>query len=321
MAKLKILSPANSMGGVRTLARAGTDEIYIGLDEPVAGAFNFSGRFTSIAAGTVQQVNPNEQELRDVVQFAHDHGVQVNFASNSYWMMDDPDGGTKFRDLFLAYAEKGVKAGVDALIVGDVTNILALRERGVEIELHGSSFLTCWNVGFIRFLKEIGCRRVCFPYQMTLADYEMLTREEGMDYEFFGQFACSNIVGQCRMVHSLGPDLPVPLPCRNRYSLEGGMASEAPIPFLDSGQTCAICALPDLMKLNLHVIKTTGRDLNPQLVAMVTLMYRKCIDAVAEGASREDLLKIVAATPSWKGLFCNEGRCEYRGLPVERSYL
>lgn len=321
MAKLRLLSPANSLNSVRVLARAGTDEIYIGLDEPVPGGFNFSGRIAPVKTAEVSKINPNERELQEVVKFAHDHGVQVNLASNNYSMMDDPDGGGKFRDMYFRYVEKGIKAGVDAIIVGDISNIIAVRERGITKEIHASSFLSCQSIGFIRFLKELGCQRVCFPYQMKLSDYEVLSKEPGMEYEVFGHFSCSNLVGQCRMMHSIGPNMPVPLPCRNFYCARGGAETSEPVRFLDSGQDCAVCSLPDLVKLNLHVIKTTGRDVNIQIISMVTMIYRKCIDAAVAGAPREELQKIARSSPMWQDLFCKEGRCEYRGLAVEKSYI
>lgn len=322
MPQLRLLSPVNSIDSARVLVRLGTDEIYVGLDEPLKdGVFNFSGRPSTAAANMVKRVNPTFEELKKIVELCHQSGVQVNFAANTFMMADDPDGGKRFQQLYLDYVKRGLDAGVDAVIVGEITNMMAIRDVGIEAPMHASSFLSAWNPGSLGLLRELGCMRVCLPYQMTLSDLIALTAIEGLEYEFFGQFSCSNLVGQCRMMHNAAPGKPIPMPCRNTFNLSGGIIAEN-MPFLDAGLDCALCSLPELMKLNVHAIKTTGRDISLQLIAAVTKLYRDCIDIVTAGGRREEILQVIARAGDWQNQFCKKNRCSYlQPNRIENTYI
>lgn len=318
---IKLLAPVNSYESFRLQKKAGADEIYVGLDPYGFSDVFFSGRIIKIR--DLLRICPKKDELKKIVDEAHDSGIHVNFAANIVSGFSNTNGGPSILDLFVRYIEQGLECGVDALIVGCLENILLLKDRNITAPIHSSTFLNTFNINQVRMLKELGVKRVIFPYNITLDEVRDITEQESdLEYEIFGHLGCSNINGTCRLIHNIGEKGNLGIVCRNEYEVEYDGQPQGISPFLDMGLDCSICSLPDIVKLNVHTLKMVGRDISPIYTSAVTRIYKTCLDAVYDGAGIQELQDIVKNIPMHKQFFCEYNRCKYkRTTPVLAHYV
>lgn len=319
--KLKILAPVNSFTGAKYLAKSGANEFYIGLDFEAFKSFNFTSRAKYSHAKVKSCVTANE--LRDIVAFAHDNDITVNYVANTRLMLNDDDESGEFEKFFLEYLHTGITCGVDAVIVGSVSHLFLLQQHPIDIPIHTSTLINTFNTSQIEFLKQYNVTRVIFPYHISYEDLRDIVSKLDFEYEIFGHFSCSNINGLCYLIHNAGEECNFQVICRNRYDVyQNGQQLAEAVDFMDSGLDCSICSLPLLKDLNTGlVIKIVGRDRPPDLIVPVVRMYRTCIDMVYNGATRAELKKAVASNPIWQDYYCANQRCKYVQTAHTQYYI
>jgi len=307
---LKILAPVSSLKGAELQIKAGADEIYVGLEEPkIFRNLSFSG------GGKGNNVT-SYKEFKKIIKLSHENGVLVNYAANIPLMV------TSLEEYFLEYVEKGVEAEVDTLILGDIGSILLIKDNNIDIPIVASVFNNIFNLEHVKLLKDLKVSRIVFPHKLTLEEMREITSSiNGIKFEVFGHFGCSNIIGKCQLLHYWGESVNFGLICRGKYAINVNSTSYINVPILDAGTDCTICSLTDLAEIGIDIIKIVGRDKNPYFTSTITRIYRNMIDQLNENTSSGLFKNNILEKEPWWGYWCNDNRCKYRENEVIRSYI
>ena len=272
---MKLKVPVNSYASAVRQIDAGADEIYMGLEDTFFHTMSFSARAQITAGG--RRSTLTEEEFAKSVQYAHARNVAVNFTANCQHITKSPDDF--YRRAFLDYVRRGIALGADALIVGDIGNLLALRREGVEIPIIAGSYLNCFNSETADFLKQLGVFRICIPDHVTLEEIKRIKARSDVEIEVFVGYGCSNLGGMCRLYHNSGEQVRLGVPCRASFSLEG----RAPECVMDVCPDCSICSIPKLCEAKIDSLKLTGREMNFEEVVKLTTMYKDAIQTCKIG--------------------------------------
>ena len=153
-APAELLAPAGDERALRAALAAGADAVYFGLEHWSARAFagNFAGE-TAVQA----------------VELAHRFGARAHLALNTL-LKDDEVGPA------LAALEAPYLAGLDALIVADLTFAARVRERYPDLELHASTQLNTHSSAQCAALARLGFRRAILARELSLDEIAALER-------------------------------------------------------------------------------------------------------------------------------------------------
>ncbi len=303
--KMNLMAPADSFETALRVIDAGADEIYLGLENRNFVNLNLSGRGRGCNV-------PMLSELEKIIEFAHERGVQVDYAVNTPFLSDE------LEEMFVSHVMAGVDAGVDALIVGEPGAMQLIRELGIKLPVHASVLLNTFNIGQIELLKSLGASKIVLPFKMELDEIRALAGS-GVDLEIFGQFGCSNINGTCHLIHSAGESINLGLPCRANYMVGGRVQRVHPI--LDAGTDCSLCSIPDLIEIGVSALKIVGRGMNPEMIGSIVRIYRMCIDLALDGGDSGAIKDYaLAKEPFWQ-LLCVQKRCKYLKTPIADSFV
>lgn len=300
--RMNLMAPASSYKTATSVIDAGADEIYLGLENPNFVNLNLSGRGRGCNVLTLS-------ELEEIIEFSHKNGVQVDYAVNTPFLSDE------LEEMFISHVMRGVDAGVDALIIGELGAMQLVKEMGIKLPVHASVLLNTFNLGQIELLKKLGASKVVLPFKMCLDEIRMLSTS-GIDLEVFGQFGCSNINGTCHLIHSAGESINLGLPCRANYSVGGRIH-----PVLDAGTDCSLCSIPDLIEIGVSALKIVGRGMDPEMIRQIVQMYRGCIDLALAGHDPDAIRDYaLAEEPFWQ-LLCEQKRCKYLKTHITDSFV
>lgn len=321
---MKLKVPVNSYYSASIQIEAGANSIYLGLDSPDLKKLTFSGRGKQSPYSDRVQVK--EDELKDIIKLAHDKGVEVDYAANIPIIVNeygDWDYKGKLEEEYRHYIEKGIEAGVDSIIIGDIAGIMMVKEKmRVEIPIVGSTFLVTLNISQLKFLEELGVERVTLPCHVTLSEVKEFARLKHPKIEVFGCFGCSFLDGLCSLIHSAGEEINLGIPCRAKYRVNAPSGTVENLPFLDTGQDCSICKLDELLECGIYSLKIIGRDMNPNFISIITKIYRQSIDAIKKGSTIEEVKKdVISRVPWWHPIFCQAKRCKFINTPITESFI
>jgi len=271
----ELLAPAGNRDCVRAAVANGADAVYFGLPR-------FNAR--------VRADNFTEQELPEVVDFCHRHGVKAYVAFNTLVFTGElEDAATQLRLLH--------DSGVDAIIVQDVGLVRLAKMITPGLAIHASTQMTITSPEGIRFAHELGVERVVLARELSLREIEKF--DTGMPLEMFVHGAlCVAYSGQCLTSESLGLRSAnrgeCAQACRMPYELvvDGVVRDLGDKRYLLSPQDlAAVDEIPALVELGVSSFKIEGRLKSPEYVAAVCQVYRKAIDAAVE---KRDADKVTA---------------------------
>ncbi|MBW6519098.1 MAG: U32 family peptidase [ANME-2 cluster archaeon] len=301
---MNLMAPAESMATAVNVIEAGADEIYLGLETPGLVNLNLSGRGRSCNV-------KDQTELADIVNFAHDRGVLVDYTVNAPFMADSME------KMYIDHVMRGVEAGVDALIVGEFGALALLHEMDIGLPIHASVLLNNFNRGQIEMLAGMGVAKVVLPFKITMDEIRQLSGL-GVELEVFGQFGCSNINGTCHLIHNADEAISLGLPCRANYRVSEDGRLHA---ILDAGTDCSLCSLGPLMDAGVSALKVVGRCMNPEMIRTIIKTYRSGIDMVRDGATPSRVKDwVLEEIPFWM-MMCDQDRCKYLKTPINDSYV
>ncbi|MCK4929318.1 MAG: U32 family peptidase, partial [Methanosarcinales archaeon] len=293
-----------SMVTAVNVIEAGADEIYLGLETPGLVNLNLSGRGRSCNV-------KDQAELADIVTYAHERGVLVDYTVNAPFMADSME------EMYVDHVMRGVDAGVDALIVGEFGALALLHELDLGLPIHASVLLNNFNRGQIEMLANLGVDKVVLPFKITMDEISQLSGL-GVELEVFGQFGCSNINGTCHLIHNADEAISLGLPCRANYRVsEDGRLHN----ILDAGTDCSLCSMGQLMDAGVSALKVVGRCMNPEMIRTIIQTYRSGIDMVQDGATPAEVKAwVLEEIPFWL-MMCDQHRCKYLKTPINDSYV
>ena len=272
MRETELLIPAGSLDVLKTAVIYGADAVYLGGE-----AFSLRAKAR----------NFTNDEIREGIAFAHEHGVKVYITANILAHNEDLPGVE-------AYFEELKEIHPDALIISD-PGVFAIARRVLpDMELHISTQANNTNYGTYLFWHQMGAKRVVSARELSLKEIREIRDRipEDMEIESFIHGAmCISYSGRCLLSNFLtGRDAnqgACTHPCRWKYALMEETRPGEYMPVFEnergtyifnSRDLCMIEHIPELIEAGIDSFKIEGRMKTALYVATVARTYRKAID-------------------------------------------
>lgn len=262
--KLELLSPAKNLDFGREAINHGADALYIGA--PAYGA-------RAAATNTLE-------DIEALVNYAHLYGSKVFVTVNTLLFDHEIEPAVKL-------IHRLYNIGVDALLIQD----LGLLECDLPpIELHASTQCHNASVERIKFLEQVGFRRVVLARETSLEQMQEIRQATCLDLEAFIHGAlCVSYSGQCYMSQYLnnrsGNRGCCSQPCRSTYDLYDGegrlLLKEKHL--LSLRDFNASQQLENMIAAGISSFKIEGRLKDLSYVKNITAYYRQLLDSMMEG--------------------------------------
>ncbi len=254
------------------LAPAGSKEALIAAVENGADAVYFGGK-----AFSARQYASNFtcEELEWAIDYAHVRGVRAYITVNT--LIKDSE-----LEEACDYLRFLCNAGADAVIVQDLGVLRLLREQLPEFPVHASTQMTIHNLEGVKFLKEMGVKRVVLARELSLDEIKRIKSQTNMEIETFIHGAlCFSYSGQCLLSSMIGGRSGnrgyCAQPCRKKYRIdetEGYLLSPKDLNMSEH--------IPALIKAGIDSFKIEGRMKRHEYVAGVVRIYRNLIERYFE---------------------------------------
>ncbi|ODS42461.1 MAG: hypothetical protein MSIBF_03830 [Candidatus Altiarchaeales archaeon IMC4] len=250
MTSIELLSPAGNWDSLKAAVCEGADAVYFGLQ-----GFNARRRAD----------NFSDSDMENAVRYCHDRGVRAHLAANTL---------VKNRELgdYFAMIERAYSAGVDAVIVQELSFIPLIKENFPGMEVHASTQAGVFNSYYNRVLD--GADRVVMPRELSLNQVKGFTEKTRIPAEIFVHGAlCFGISGQCLMSGFLGGRSGnrglCAQPCRKKYNGRFLMSTR---------DLCVVDRIPEIAGAGVRALKIEGRLRSPEYVGATTALYRRALD-------------------------------------------
>ncbi|MDO9224793.1 MAG: peptidase U32 family protein [Pseudomonadota bacterium] len=297
-ALLELICPAGSLPALKAAVDNGADGVYLGLKDNT-NARNFAG------------LNFDAKSLTEGIRYAHNKGVKVLMALNTY---PQPDTVSRWHQA----VDTAATSGLDAIILADPGLMAYARKVHPNLRLHLSVQGSATSYEAVNFYRErFGIQRAVLPRVLSLPQVENVVNNTDVEIELFGfgglcvmvegrcllsSYACGdspNTFGACSPGHAVrwqqtpkGMETRLngvlidryaddekagyPTLCKGRFDVQGETyyALEEPTS-LNSMEM-----LPEMARIGIAAIKIEGRQRSPAYVAQVTQVWRAAIDAV-----------------------------------------
>lgn len=305
---IELVCPAGGLPALKAAVDNGANCVYAGFKDDT-NARNFTG------------LNFDEASLRQGIRYAHERGVKVLIALNTY-----PQSGNWSR--WTAAVDRAAGYGVDAIILADLGLMDYARRAHPDLRLHLSVQGSATNYEAINFYRErFGIQRAVLPRVLSLAQVEQVVKHTPVEIEVFGFGGlCVMVEGRCALsAYATGtspncqgacsPGKAVrweqtpqgmetrlngilidrfgegeragyPTICKGRFEVDDGGASDTYYAIEEPASLNTLELLPDLARMGIRAIKIEGRQRSPAYVAQVTKVWRDAIDACLRDGER-----------------------------------
>lgn len=300
---MEITSPISHVDEIAPLVAAGARELYCGVVPST-----WVAQFNTGAVNRRYFSNlPSLGELEKAVSAAHDLGAQLFLVLNAQHY------GAAQLDALVDLGDSFHRMGGDAVIVADLTLIVALRERVPDLAIHVSSVASCRNSAAVGFYRDLGVRRVILPRDVTLDEIDVIAKAAGgVEIEvFILNDGCVFEEGVCHTVH-LPKKLGGPI-CVDSYQFEYVSAQGKALPhqaerrLRDNDEDykrwlwyrfgcgfsttqegypygpCGLCAIHRLRQAKVASIKIAGREGATERKIKSVEMVRQVLDRARAG--------------------------------------
>ena len=267
MRYIELLAPAKDFEAAKAAIDHGADAIYM-------GAARFGAR-----RGAANSI----EEIARAVEYAHQYGVRVHSTMNTV-LYDEELAQAK------AQAEELIAAGIDALIIQD----MALREMGLDVELHASTQVGNTTPEGAKFLEECGFSRIILERALSLEEIRAIRQATTAELECFIHGAiCVGHSGRCFLSRSTsnrsGNRGECSQPCRLPYDLRDSngrliMQGKHLLSVKDMDLTGS---LEELIDAGITSFKIEGRLKDNRYIKNIVSHYRKLLDQII--SRRDDL--------------------------------
>ena len=268
----ELLIPASSLEVLKVAVIFGADAVYIGGE-----AFGLRAKAKNFTL----------EEMKEGVDFAHEHNVKVYVTANILAHNGDLEGAYK-------YFEELKWVEPDALIISDPAIFTIAREVLPEMEIHISTQANNTNYGTFNFWYKQGAKRVVTARELSLEEIKEIRSKipEDLEIETFIHGAmCISYSGRCLLSSFMaGRDAnrgACTHPCRWKYAVveESRPGEYMPVYenergtyIFNSKDLCMIEYIPELMESGIDSFKIEGRMKTALYVATVARTYRMAID-------------------------------------------
>ncbi|TRZ87950.1 MAG: U32 family peptidase [Methanosarcinales archaeon] len=260
----ELLAPVGSKESLIAAVENGADAVYFG------GALFSARQYAS---------NFDREELEWAIDYAHARGVRTYVTVNTLIKDSELEEACDYLH-FLC------NCGADAVIVQDIGILKLLREQLPDLPVHASTQMTIHNAEGVKFLQEMGVKRVVLAREMSLHEIKRIKSETGMEIETFIHGAlCFSYSGQCLLSSMIGGRSGnrgyCAQPCRKKYragDVEGYLLSPKDLNMSEH--------IPALVEAGIDSFKIEGRMKRPEYVAGVVRVYRRIIDRYVKEPSK-----------------------------------
>ncbi len=274
--KIELLAPAGNREAFIGAINAGADAIY--LSGKNYGARRFADNFT-------------KDEIAKLIQYAHQRNVLVYVTINTLIFEDE------IKEL-MEYSDFLVDNDVDALIVQDLGIIDVFCQRYPDTEIHASTQMNTYNASQLKFLKNLGVKRVILARETSVEDIIDFKEDLDIDLEVFIHGAlCVSYSGNCLFSSFQGGRSgnrgECAQPCRLKYGLyreDELIGSEGYL--LSTKDLMTFQELEKVISCGVSSLKIEGRMRRPEYVIATVRAYREAIDHIYEGKPIESEKKI-----------------------------
>ena len=259
--KKELLSPAGDFESLKQAIHNGCDAVYLGGKK--FGARKFASNF-------------DDEEMVKAIKYCHLYGVKIYVTVNTIVFDNEVEA-------FLEYIMFLHKNGVDAVIMQDLGMISLVRKVLPNLEIHASTQAHTHNQKQVKFLEELGVRRIVTAREMSLEEIKKL--DTNLEIETFIHGAlCVCYSGQCLFSSLL----------LNRSGNRGECAGVCRLPFtlLENGKEIKTAGkyllspkelnttnrIKELLESNITSFKIEGRMKSPTTIGFITRLYRMLID-------------------------------------------
>lgn len=255
---IELLSPAGDEEKMRVAFNYGADAVY------------FGGQNYSLRANAK---NFNKEEIKNAVILAHGLNKKVYVTVNIIFHDEDFEG----LEEYLKYLDG---AGVDAIIVSDISVMNLWKKLNLKMELHVSTQASTLNKETALFYKNLGATRVVLAREALKDNIKEIKEYTGLELEAFIHGAmCTSISGRCIMSNYV----------TNRDANRGGCAQICRWCFQNSeASDIQICPkdlnmipnIKEMIDVGINSFKIEGRMRGIYYLATVILSYRRIIDHI-----------------------------------------
>ncbi len=272
MKKPELLLPASSLEVLKVAVIYGADAVYIG------------GQAFGLRANAK---NFSLEDMKEGIEFAHNHNVKVYVTANIFAHNEDLDGvKTYFKEL------KKIKP--DAVIISDFGIFKIAKEIIPEIDIHISTQTNSTNYETYNFWYELGASRVVCARELSLEEITKIKKNIPNDKEievFIHGAMCISYSGRCLLsnyfTHKDANKGECTHPCRWKYSIMEETRPGEYLPVFEnergtyifnSKDLCMVEHIDELIESGIDSFKIEGRMKTALYVATVARTYRKAID-------------------------------------------
>lgn len=255
---IELLSPAGDEEKMRVAFNYGADAVY------------FGGQNYSLRANAK---NFNNEEIKNAVILAHGLNKKVYVTVNIIFHDEDFEG----LEEYLKYLDG---AGVDAIIVSDISVMDLWKKLNLKMELHVSTQASTLNKETALFYKKLGATRVVLAREALKDNIKEIKEYTGLELEAFIHGAmCTSISGRCIMSNYV----------TNRDANRGGCAQICRWCFQNSeASDIQICPkdlnmipnIKEMIDVGINSFKIEGRMRGIYYLATVILSYRRIIEHI-----------------------------------------
>lgn len=255
---IELLSPAGDEEKMRVAFNYGADAVY------------FGGQNYSLRANAK---NFNNEEIKNAVILAHGLNKKVYVTVNIIFHDEDFEG----LEEYLKYLDG---AGVDAIIVSDISVMNLWKKLNLKMELHVSTQASTLNKETALFYKNLGATRVVLAREALKDNIKEIKEYTGLELEAFIHGAmCTSISGRCIMSNYV----------TNRDANRGGCAQICRWCFQNSeAHDIQICPkdlnmipnIKEMIDIGINSFKIEGRMRGIYYLATVILSYRRIIEHI-----------------------------------------
>jgi len=260
---IEILAPAGSVLGMTAAFNGGADAVYMG-----------GSRFGARAYAD----NPNEDELKQAIDYAHLHHKKLYLTLNT--LLKDRE----LEDEVYRFLNPYYKEGLDGVLVQDMGLFAMLKESFPGLPLHASTQMTITGTDMSQWLEKQGMERIVLSRELSIDEIRRIRQSTKMELEVFVQGAlCYCYSGQCLMSSMIGGRSGnrgrCAQPCRLPYQADG---DKRPSYLLSPKDICTLEDIPDLVDAGVNSLKIEGRMKKPEYAALTAWLYRHYVDMYLE---------------------------------------
>ena len=264
---IELLSPAGDEEKMRVAFNYGADAVY------------FGGQNYSLRANAK---NFNKEEIKNAVILAHALNKKVYVTVNIIFHDEDFEG----LEEYLKYLDG---AGVDAIIVSDISVMNLWKKLNLKMELHVSTQASTLNKETALLYKNLGATRVVLAREALKDNIKEIKEYTGLELEAFIHGAmCTSISGRCIMSNYV----------TNRDANRGGCAQICRWCFQNNEvsdiQICPkdlnmIPNIKEMIDVGINSFKIEGRMRGIYYLATVILSYRRIIDHILNNTLTQEI--------------------------------